>query len=114
MAITRLQRRVKRRRMKSIAAQKELKRLLRKPVVKGVNIEDLKKNFVPVKSETVCDDVKSLSGKKDGKSTVKKTKNVVAKKSGNVRNESTVNDGDVKVGKSVKKVNEKKQKVKNS
>ena len=111
MAITRLQRRVKRRRMKSIAAQKELKRLLRKPVVKGVNIEDLKKNFV---SETVCDDVKSLSGKKDGKSTVKKTKNVVAKKSGNVRNESTVNDGDVKVGKSVKKVNEKKQKVKNS
>ena len=111
MAITRLQRRVKRRRMKSIAAQKELKRLLRKPVVKGVNIEDLKKNFV---SETVCNDVKSLSGKKDGKSTVKKTKNVVAKKSGNVRNESTVNDGDVKVGKSVKKVNEKKQKVKNS
>lgn len=111
MAITRLQRRVKRRRMKSIAARKELKRLLRKPVVKGVNIEDLKKNFV---SETVCDDVKSLSGKKDGKSTVKKTKNVVAKKSGNVRNESTVNDGDVKVGKSVKKVNEKKQKVKNS
>ena len=46
MSITRLQRRVMRRRLGSIAKQKYMKMLLKTPVIKNVNIEKLRVEFL--------------------------------------------------------------------
>ncbi len=45
MAVTRLERKVKRNRMNATKAQNRIKQLLRKPVIKNVDIEAIKATF---------------------------------------------------------------------
>lgn len=45
MAVTRLERKVKRNRINATKAQKRVKQLLRKPVIKNVDIEAIKASF---------------------------------------------------------------------
>lgn len=45
MAVTRLERKVKRNRMNATKAQNRIKQLLRKPVIKNVDIEAIKASF---------------------------------------------------------------------
>ena len=52
MAVTRLQRRVKRRRMKSIEASNYLKEITFTPVVSKIDINEIKKNFLNNKNNT--------------------------------------------------------------
>jgi hypothetical protein len=46
MAVTRLERKVKRNRINATKAQKRVKQLLRKPVIKNVDIEAIKASFI--------------------------------------------------------------------
>ncbi|MHB9147024.1 MAG: hypothetical protein ACYC2U_00975 [Candidatus Amoebophilus sp.] len=45
MAVTRLERKVKRNRMNAIKRQNRIKQLLKKPVIKNVDIEAIKASF---------------------------------------------------------------------
>lgn len=45
MAVTRLQRKVKKNRMNATKAQNRIKQLLRKPVIKNIDIEAIKDSF---------------------------------------------------------------------
>ena len=45
MAVTRLDRKVKRNRMNAIKSQNRIKQLLKKPVIKNVDIEAIKASF---------------------------------------------------------------------
>lgn len=45
MAVTRLERKVKRNRIKATKAQNQVKQLLRKPVIKNMDIETIKASF---------------------------------------------------------------------
>jgi hypothetical protein len=45
MAVTRLERKVKRNRMNATKAQNRIKQLLRRPVIKNVDIEAIKASF---------------------------------------------------------------------
>eukprot|EP01132_Coremiostelium_polycephalum_P000725 gene725-898_t len=45
MAVTELERKVRKNRMRAIQRQEKIKNLLKKPVIKNVNIEELKAAF---------------------------------------------------------------------
>jgi hypothetical protein len=56
MAVTRLERKVKRNRINAVKAQSRIKQLLRKPVIKNVDIEAIKASFAAKKSALLPDE----------------------------------------------------------
>jgi len=102
MAITRLQRRVKRRRIKSIEAADYLKKITFVPVVKKIDIGEIKKNFINNKNNesrqkaTIVSLNSEENVKKSKNDTNKvddeKAKNSINKNDYKVKNNTSKND----------------------
>ena len=92
MAVTRLQRRVRRRRIKSIKAADYLQKITFTPVVKKIDIDEIKKNFSDNKNSQKSIIISSSSEDKVKKSDKKKTvdtKKVISDKKTDVESESS-------------------------